>query len=1172
MLAAALVLSTMVNVSRAAPILSQELAALDEKSVVEGYRVLAVYVDTEGKAMGARLRHPNGMTVDLMRCASVPQVSANFGTLPESDKGEPHTQEHLLLGKGKAGKYLNSAMSMSLAEQTAATYTDLTNYQFHTEAGPQVFYRLLGDFLGALMAPDYTDEEIRREVANLEVVKDPKGGGLALEEKGTIYVEMVSSSEKADYVNWYQMTPLVFGAGNPMSYDSGGRPAAIRAMVPEDIRRFHREHYHFGGNLSMIAALPEPYSLADFLKRLNGIMDAVEPGAAAAPARAPQPPPPFKPAPGAPVVIGSFPNEEDTPQTAILAFKPMRETPGPLEGLELQLLLAALAEGETSLLYRDLVDEKARKSDCGATNVGATVMEAPANVPMIFISGLPSSKLAQESLKEVRRVVMDRIRSLQGAKKGSELLAEFDRKALSLLNSSKRSTLKFMDTPPRFGSRSAGIGWHRHLDTLGRSGLFRRPVAFTPWYDELERRIRSGKNFWKAVIERSGMDQEPLVSAVRPDKSLLERERSEKTARLQAAQRELLARHGAKDVQEALLRHKAEVEAKTAELAERDRAVPRPRFVEDPPLTLDDGVDVEEGTLAGASRLVVSRFPSTPFTDLHLFFDARALAAGDLPYLPVLPSLLMELGVRTRSGESLDYAAMQERWRSEIFALGSGFSTDAKTGRVELSLFASGSTPQENALAAGWLENCLFRADVSSATAGRLRTVLRERIKELRRIFQLSEESWAREAADAVVYQGNPYWMSVASPMTELHHLNRVYFRVTGCPDDATWNLVVEVLDDLLKGAQESPREKMAARFKRLASGSGMPPALAAGRIMTEVGEYLSSEIAGLPEASWRKDLARMISQVRSDLGRKPEEEMERMRRLLASLLTRSNMQAAVTGSAANTSAVLPELQKLAEKLPQGEKQPKPGAKLQVLAARLQERMPALKGIPVHVGLVNNNTKSGVFVLSAPGPAYADAGEGPALDFLTAEVFANAAPHTFFLQTWAAGLAYSNGVRPSPSRGRISYYAERCPDLTATMRLVTGLAAGTKLDDAFFVDFALGNSFGDYRGAEGYSSRGLAARSDRVDGRTPETVKGFKTALVAAARRPDALERIRQRLPEVLGSVLVGYGRKMSSAPGASAFVTGPDSLLDAYEAFLRETGETDAMTRLYPRDFWIEE
>jgi hypothetical protein len=93
-----------------------------------------------------------------------------------------------------------------------------------------------------------------------------------------------------------------------------------------------------------------------------------------------------------------------------------------------------------------------------------------------------------------------------------------------------------------------------------------------------------------------------------------------------------------------------------------------------------------------------------------------------------------------------------------------------------------------------------------------------------------------------------------------------------------------------------------------------------------------------------------------------------------------------------------------------------------------------------------------------------------------------------------------------------------------------------------------------------------------VDGRTPETVKGFKTALVAAARRPDALERIRQRLPEVLGSVLVGYGRKMSSAPGASAFVTGPDSLLDAYEAFLRETGETDAMTRLYPRDFWIEE
>ncbi|MFA5141035.1 MAG: hypothetical protein WC728_17545 [Elusimicrobiota bacterium] len=1172
MLAAALVLSAMVNVSHAAPILSQELASLDPSSVVGGYRVLAVYVDTEGKAMGARLRHPNGMTVDLLRCASVPQVSVNFGTLPKSDKGEPHTQEHLVLGKGKVGKFLNSLMSMSLAEHTAATYTDLTNYQFHTAAGPEVFYRLLGDFFGALMAPDYTDEEIRREVANLEVVAGPKGGTLALEEKGSIYLEMVSAAEKADYVNWYQMTPLVFGAGNPMSYDSGGRPAAIRAMVPEDIRKFHREHYHFGGNLSMIAALPEGYSLADFLSRLNRIMDSVEPGAASAPARAPEAPPPFSPAPGAPVVIGSFPNEEELPQTAILAFKPMREAPGPLEGLELQLLLAALAEGETSLLYRDLVDEKARKSDCGATNVGATVIEDPANVPMIFVSGLPSSRLTPESLKEIRRITTGRIRSLREAKKGSELLAEFDRKALALLKSSRRSTLKFMDTPPRFGFRGTGIAWHRHLDTLNRSGSFKRPVAFSPWYDEVERRIRSGKNFWKAVIERSGMDGEPLVSAVRPDKSLLEDEKAEKARRLKAAEEELRARYGAKDGQEALAKYKAETDARTAELAERDRGIERPRFVEDPPLTLDDGVDVEEGPLVGASRLVTSRFPSTPFTDLHLFFDVRGLKGEDLPYLPVLPSLLLELGVRTRQGELLDYVAMQERWRSEIFALASGFSTNARTGRVELSLFASGSSAEENPLAAGWLEDCMFRAEVSAATAGRLRTVLRERIKELRRIFQLSEESWVREAADALVYQDDPYWMSVASPMTELHHLNRVYFRVTGYPDDATRNLVIEVLDDLVKGAQASPREKMASRLKRLASGSGMPADLPAGRVMTEVGEYLDSEMAGLPDASWRKDLARLLEQVRADLDRKPEEEMGRMKRLLSSLFTRSNLQAAVTGTPANTENILPALRALAGKLTEGEKEARPGTKLQVVLTKLQERAPTLKSIPVHVGLVNNNTKSGVFVLSAPGPSYADAGEGPAVDFLASEVFANAAPHTFFLQTWAAGLAYSNGVRPSASRGRISYYAERCSDLTATMRFVTHLAESTPLDSPFFVDFALGNTFGDYRGAEGYSSRGLAARADLVDGKRPEIVKSFKTGLLAAAKKPDALERIKKRLPDALGSVLVGYGRKMSSVPGASGFVTGPDSLLGAYETLLKETGETQTLTRLYPRDFWIED
>lgn len=1162
-----------------------EFEDLADGADVEGYKVVSLYLDTEENPVGARFLHSNGMNVDVLRVASVPQVSINFGTLPTSDKGEPHTQEHLLLGKGKVGKYLNSLMSMSLAEHTAGTHTELTNYQAYTAADKATFYRLLEKYLEALIRPDYSDEEIRREVANLEVLKDRKSGRLRLEEKGTVYTEMVSTSEKADYVNWYQLTPLLFGEDNPMSRDSGGWPTGIRKLKPGDIRRFHAANYHFGSNMSLIAALPAGYSPREFLSRLNGIMASVEPEAASAvpgcgpgtgagkPCAAYGKIPPYEPVEGAPIVIGTFPNEDSSlPQSAIFAFKPLREAPPPGKAMEIEILLSVLGGGETSLLYKDLVDPKHRKLDCGATNVGAYFHGEPANAAMIYLTGMPPSSLTEEKLRAVREVITDRIRSVWKARRRSELNKDVNRKARSLLSSARRATLKFIDAPPRFGfrHRGSGIAWQRHLDGLHRAEGFRKPLALTPWFDELDEKLESGKNFWKKVARRAGLDEDPIVSAVRPDKASLAAERKARERRLAEHEKRLAGRYGVKDPQKALARLKTEIDAKTAELEKRDRSIGRPGFVDKVPLTLDEGIEWEEIRLRG-SRVVVSRFPSTPFTDLHLYFDLKGLSADELTYLPVLPSLLTELGVTDREGRRLDYVRMRERWRGEIYSLGAGIAGNPRTGRLELHLSASGSSPQENSRALEWLESCLLRAEVSGRTIERLRTVLQESIRDLRQIFQLSEEHWVREAAAAYRYQDDLHWMSAESPFTRLQHLSRVYFRLSGYPDSRTKGMVEKVLDDLVKGAKSGSRDRMASRLGRLAGGAGLPPKLPASRFLKDFGEYLNAELPGLPEESWRLDLERLVAQIKSDLARDPAAEMKRMRALLRRVCAPGNAEAAVTGTPANTRAVLPGLGGLLKSLPAGKRAPgsvKSG-KSEIMA-RLRERHPKLKARPVHVGLVNNNTKTGAIMIAVDGPAYKDFGKEKALDYLTAEVFAGAAPHTFFLQTWSAGLAYSNGVFSSVAAGRRGYYAERCPDLTATMRFVTGLAKTQKLDDRFYVDFALANTFGDYRGADDYSSRGAALRSDVVDGKAPKTVRRFKSGLVKTARAEGALKELRSRLPRVLGSVLVGYGGKVSGGKGAAGFATGPDGILDQYGAFLKENGEADRLIKLYPRDFWF--
>ena len=168
---------------------------LTEGQIVSGFKTVAVYLDDSDHAMGARFRHErSGFTLDLLQIQSVPQAFIWVTTYPTSNMGEPHTQEHLLLGKGNAGRWLGNALHSSFAASSAFTAGRRTAYHFSTSAGPATFWSLLREHLSALLHPDYSDEEIRREVRNFDVAKQPDGT-LLLDEKGTVYNEMVRTTE-----------------------------------------------------------------------------------------------------------------------------------------------------------------------------------------------------------------------------------------------------------------------------------------------------------------------------------------------------------------------------------------------------------------------------------------------------------------------------------------------------------------------------------------------------------------------------------------------------------------------------------------------------------------------------------------------------------------------------------------------------------------------------------------------------------------------------------------------------------------------------------------------------------------------------------------------------------------------------------------------------------------
>jgi len=165
----------------------RSLDDLKPEQHLKGFTVHNLYENGAGGVMGARfISDREGFVVDLMRIQSVPQAFFWIKTPPTSSMGESHACEHLLLGKGRRGRYVAAQEDMTLSSSTAFTAQTRTCYHFNTIAGEETFYEILEAKLQALLHPDFTDEEIRREVCHLGVTADPKDGTLTLEEKGTV--------------------------------------------------------------------------------------------------------------------------------------------------------------------------------------------------------------------------------------------------------------------------------------------------------------------------------------------------------------------------------------------------------------------------------------------------------------------------------------------------------------------------------------------------------------------------------------------------------------------------------------------------------------------------------------------------------------------------------------------------------------------------------------------------------------------------------------------------------------------------------------------------------------------------------------------------------------------------------------------------------------------------
>jgi hypothetical protein len=405
--------------------------------------------------------------------------------------------------------------------------------------------------------------------------------------------------------------------------------------------------------------------------------------------------------------------------------------------------------------------------------------------------------------------------------------------------------------------------------------------------------------------------------------------------------------------------------------------------------------------------------------------------------------------------------------------------------------------------------------------------------------------------------------------MTRLHNLRRLHWML----QEGGSEPVYAFLTELGKAGNRPGDRKAILASIRDGKYAGMDKLSATGRaLVMDAARELDAALADIPDRSLAEDWSYLCNQMARDLQFGPRNALAALDAVRRSILVAGGARMFVIGSADSQQALEPGIRELAGSLQNAAANKASYRAVRRIDQRLLAREPENSPKPLFVGLLNANSQGGVFLNSAPAPTYRDTGRDSLLDYIASNLYAGHGAHGIFMKTWAAGLAYSNGIRISPAAGRLNYYAERTPELPQTLQFVIDELAKAK-PDVTLIDYAIAGAFEGTRAASPYEERGEAMANDLADGLTPEIITRFHRGILDLRGDPKLGDELFRRMNAVYGKVLPGMNVKARDVAGGVYFVIGPERQLAAWEQYLRRADTPGALVfRLYPRDFWLTE
>jgi Zn-dependent M16 (insulinase) family peptidase len=1124
-----------------------------------GFRVVAHYTDHAEQVMGLQLTHlGTGTPVHLLQMETVPQAAVVIRTYPHSDHGAAHALEHLLLGKGTTGRYLQALADMRLGRITAGTAERFTWYHFAVDSGMASFIELLTHLLEALFRPDFGDAEAQQEVYQVGVAMQAQTGQRWLTEQGTVYTEMHSQQGLYDY--WYALLKRVLGPDHPLTFQAGGTAGAIRHLTPQDIRQFHGAHYVLGPNTPLVLVVDRQQAPAMVLSILDEILAALpRTGDRAGPVATMAQRTRIRPAADKALQLVPSPGLHSTdPAMVVFGWKPAR-LPSLADRLQLDAFLSVFGTGIQSILYRSVVDRQSRDLETQAAETGSLLLptydpEWP--VSLVWLEGIPGDRLTRERLEAIRAHVQAKLHEVASYADGSGELLAFNRQVISHLLAAQRALTVWHMTPPGFGQRRLDPTWIEHLERLAGEPSGRKSLVLQPYWSQLLSEIESGRNLWRDMMERAGLLEIPYGAASVPAPALRHQLAQEKQARLDAALAALQQHYGTVDAQEALRRYEADSALQHEPDAAGAHAIALPTFTAQPPQTFDDTLPYAQYTIAEAP-IVESYIEGAALTEIGLAFDLRSVPRHLYRYLPLLPGVLRTLGLR--QGEAVTrYDAFEEQVRRDVYRLETSYSINPAAQRYELTITAGGIGREEFLLALEYLRRITQGNNLHPDNLARLSDLVQQSLSAEKTWLQRPEEEWVETLATAFRYQHDHLFLSLNAQPTRLHHWQRLAWLLAG-------PVTAEVLLDLQRFASQflaSLRTSSVAEMEQRLAG------LQEVGLRGQLVDYWRAHLYDWPPSLVWQGLQRLSVEVVADLQVGHVRVIQEIRELQALILNRARLRLWLVGDSRVLQQAHMHVAALVQSFPHTEVDVASAAGTPVVWHHLRARDPHLTmGYPAYVGYVHEGSVTGSIIVTAKGPRYGDDDSRSAVEVLAGKLLAGTAPHTWYKQTWDAGLAYGNGLDVRPRDGTLLYYADRCPSVRATLSFVRSLAQEvSRLAAPPYVDYALAQTFAFSRAALSASARAEGLAIDLAEGVTPEQMRGFSQTLLHLRQDAQLVDRLREALPQVVAKVTLGQGSlDLKSAAQSLFFIIAPDQQLRELD------GSGERWVRVWPSDFWLE-